>query len=294
MYNLIITSTYGAWEQSNYYLPFSRFCEHTEEKIEMLFNPFNQEAITKLKSLPTLFAYEKWSGSEAYLGQITKINLNNDNQLHFQYSLNDNIKPIQTEKLSEMDLGINEWEMNRTHWAVKDINLFKVLRDLGVIGIKNNIINRDFSTIEKQLTVTPKVFSIPNGKSNNNLVSVMMPFGQEFDHVYETIKDACHTIGLECKRADEIWMDSTIIQDVFNLIYFSAVVIVELSGRNPNVLYETGVAHTLGKSVIPISRDEGKLPFDLAHHRVLKYLPNAQGLKEMKNKLEKRLLSLTY
>lgn len=127
---------------------------------------------------------------------------------------------------------------------------------------------------------------------NPSLVSVMMPFSGGFETVYATIQSACKEVGLKCERADDVWEESTIIQDIFNLIFRSAIVIVDLTGRNSNVLYETGIAHTLGRPVVPISQSLDALPFDLAHHRTLAYLPNEQGLAEMKKKLERRLRNL--
>jgi hypothetical protein len=77
------------------------------------------------------------------------------------------------------------------------------------------------------------------------------------------------------------------------LIYRSSIVIVDFSGRNPNVFYEAGIAHTLGKNVIPITQRIEDIPFDLRHHRVLEYLNNREGLQELKKGLEKRLEVLT-
>ncbi len=94
---------------------------------------------------------------------------------------------------------------------------------------------------------------------------------------------------MSCYRADDLWNNSTIIQDVFELIYCSSVVIVDFSGKNPNVFYEVGIAHTLGKNVIPITQSIDDIPFDLRHHRTLKYLNNSEGLEELRKGLEKRL-----
>jgi hypothetical protein len=117
----------------------------------------------------------------------------------------------------------------------------------------------------------------------------MMPFSMEFNDVLETIKTACSDVGMFCYRADDLWNNSTIIQDVFELIYCSSVVIVDFSGKNPNVFYEVGIAHTLGKNVIPITQSIDDIPFDLRHHRTLKYLNNSEGLEELRKGLEKRL-----
>lgn len=142
---------------------------------------------------------------------------------------------------------------------------------------------------ERRVTFAPYVFQIPDGYVELDLVAVMMPFAMEFTAVYEAIKRATSDCGLRCLRADDIWEDTTIIQDIFALIYRAQVVVVDFSGKNPNVMYETGIAHTLGKHVVPISQSLDDVPFDMRHHRVLKYLSNQEGLAKLSLDLASKL-----
>ncbi len=87
-------------------------------------------------------------------------------------------------------------------------------------------------------------------------------------------------------------LNSVIIQDIFELIYSSSIVIADLSRKNPNVFYEIGIAHTLGKPVIPIAQNIDDVPFDLRHHRVLTYYDNGEGRVALRNDLESRLITL--
>jgi len=80
-----------------------------------------------------------------------------------------------------------------------------------------------------------------------------------------------------------------VIQDIFSLLLRSSTVIVDFTGRNSNVMYETGIAHTLGKLVVPISQSLSDVPFDIVHHRVLKYLPNTEGYADLTSKLKAKL-----
>jgi hypothetical protein len=77
-------------------------------------------------------------------------------------------------------------------------------------------------------------------------------------------EDQC---GLNCDRADNIWKESAVIQDIFGLIYRSYIVVCDFTGKNPNVFYEAGIAHTLGKHVIPITQHADDIPFDLRQGR---------------------------
>lgn len=141
---------------------------------------------------------------------------------------------------------------------------------------------------ERKISFSPNVFSIPDGGVEEDLVAVMMPFAG-FDSVYHSIKTACASTGFRCLRADDIWDDSSIIQDIFSLIYRAKIVIVDFSGKNPNVMYETGIAHTLGKTVVPLAQIVQDIPSDMVHHRALIYLRNGEGLAKLEADLQKKL-----
>jgi len=146
---------------------------------------------------------------------------------------------------------------------------------------------------ERKITFAPNVFQIPDGSVELDLVAVMMPFSMEFAGVYDTIKRACTRASLRCVRADDVWEDSTIIQDIFNLLFRAHVVVVDFTGKNSNVMYETGIAHTLGKHVVPITQSIHDVSFDMHHHRALKYLSNAEGLRVLEGALANKLMQFS-
>jgi AbiJ N-terminal domain 5 len=144
----------------------------------------------------------------------------------------------------------------------------------------------------RTITFSPSVFEIPTDSIDEHLVSVMMPYSSNFDSVYTSIKTASSLAGYQCLRADDIWESSTIFQDIFSLIYKSKIVIVDFTSKNPNVMYETGIAHTLGKIVLPITQNIEDIPSDMGHHRALKYLNNDQGCQKLQQHLVEKLRSL--
>jgi hypothetical protein len=141
---------------------------------------------------------------------------------------------------------------------------------------------------EKKITFSPSVFSIPDAEMEDDLVAVMMPFAG-FDNVYSAIKNASESAGFRCLRADDIWENATIIQDIFSLIYRAKIVVVDFSNKNPNVMYETGIAHTLGKTVVPLAQVLQDIPSDMVHHRALLYLNNGEGLQKLETDLSSKL-----
>ena len=81
-----------------------------------------------------------------------------------------------------------------------------------------------------------------------------MPFGAAFKPLYQALTEAVTPLGMRVQRADNIWDHDAVIQDIVSLIARSSVVVCDLSGKNANVFYEAGIAHTLGKDVILITQ----------------------------------------
>ncbi len=96
---------------------------------------------------------------------------------------------------------------------------------------------------------------------------VLMPFSKEFDDVYKLgIKPACENAGAYAERVDEQIYQDSILQRIYNQIAKADIVISDMTGRNPNVFYETGYAHALGKQVILLTSHSEDKPFDVEHY----------------------------
>jgi|TARA_R110002020_G_scaffold141463_2_gene313153 hypothetical protein len=279
MFNLLVTGASG-WSSSRDVMSQGRTLEFTAGHIEQRFMRENALDIDAVIRLPTLFACENsWDGNHipARVGTLTRIQLLGG-EYHLEYVLDPDIPPIPNEVLfgaAARDLDINTTasisESSRNHWSIKDVDLFRTILKY-----------------QSGFRVQPKEFSIPNVGVDSSLVAVMMPFGG-FDSVYQAIRSACSDAGLNCLRADDIWENSSIIQDIFSLIYRAQIVVVDFSNKNPNVMYETGIAHTLGKTVIPIAQAIQDIPSDMVHHRALIYHNNGEGLQNLESELTEKL-----
>lgn len=101
---------------------------------------------------------------------------------------------------------------------------------------------------------------------------VIMPFGGEFDPIYSLfIMQALTEAGYRVVRADDIRNHQNILKDVLAGIIESELVVADLTGSNPNVYYELGVAHAFAKRVILLTQKLDELPFDLKSYRVITY-----------------------
>lgn len=119
----------------------------------------------------------------------------------------------------------------------------------------------------------------------NDLVFVLMPFEQELTNIYnEFIKTTVEEKGMICRRADDITSNNAIIYDIWKSICEARFLIADISTLNPNVMYELGLSHAIGKETILIHQEGSltKLPFDIAHIRILNYKNTATGGKDLK------------
>jgi hypothetical protein len=103
-------------------------------------------------------------------------------------------------------------------------------------------------------------------------VFVLMPFDKEFDDVYKLgIKPACEKAGAYAERVDEQIFHESILQRIYNQIAKADIIVADMTGRNPNVFYETGYAHALGKLAILLTKNSEDIPFDLKHYPHIVY-----------------------
>lgn len=114
---------------------------------------------------------------------------------------------------------------------------------------------------------------------------LIMPFLPELRNVYDYIQEIVENhCGLKCIRPDKISGSNRITNDIWRDISESKFVIADLTGRNPNVFYETGIAHALRKPVVLITQNpEEDIPFDIREIRYLQYAPDS--LADIKGRL---------
>jgi hypothetical protein len=76
---------------------------------------------------------------------------------------------------------------------------------------------------------------------------VVMPFSSELSYVYRVIKELVEGNGMTCVRADEVFVAEPAIEEIRRQISQADLVIVDFTGRNPNVYYEAGLADAWNK-----------------------------------------------
>ena len=126
-------------------------------------------------------------------------------------------------------------------------------------------------------------------------IFVIMPFADEFTAVYEDIIHSAVTpLRLTIKRGDDPFTTSpSIMQEIWSMLNACHLVIADCSGHNPNVFYELGIAHTLGKPVVLITQDISNQPFDIRGTRAIAYSTHIKDRKQSIAKITEAIQKLT-
>jgi hypothetical protein len=103
-----------------------------------------------------------------------------------------------------------------------------------------------------------------------------------FDPVKLVVKEAAVSSHFECEVTGDLETAGDIMDQVWQGIRGADTVVADITGRNPNVFYEIGLAHALGKEVILISQDS-TAPFDIRSSRLITY--DSTDLESLKTKL---------
>lgn len=248
----------------------SRMFEYTDREIKRLFVQDDEPDLNALCELPTIMVKEFGPHAGEQIARIGYVDFPS-----MCPKINNPILCFPSNLLIEKHILPKDasWGGEHTGWSVIEGDPFKMLFGDGVPD-------------------TVGMGSCPI--VNEGQVAVMMPFSDDHsvDPVYKAIREGVEAAGKSAKRVDEIMTATKIPDDVKELIRTSSAVVIDLTGLNPNVVYELGFADGIGKKAILIQ--EGKvsgLPFDFAASRVFAYERNQVGLQDLSEKLKRVIQS---
>jgi hypothetical protein len=139
------------------------------------------------------------------------------------------------------------------------------------------------------------VFGDPSRRIDWPQVFVLMPFSPELAPVFEDhIKKVATSMRLTVARADDFFTTESVIGDIWSAIFHALAVVADCTGRNPNVFYEIGIAHTLGRDTVLITQSKEDVPFDLRHLRYIQYDFTPRGTQALEKRLRETMATLVW
>lgn len=170
----------------------------------------------------------------------------------------------QRERLENLAIQANN-NLVGTYLRFGDLNHLLIANSYSDVYISRNVV--DYSFFEG-LGLDPTGLAV-----EDKFVTCLMPFNKQYRKIYSTIQDVCSTNGCSCHRSDDKFLPNDILKYTMELILRSQVIVAVLDGRNANVYYEVGIAHSIGKTVILVSNASKfkDTPFDVKGTRFILY-----------------------
>jgi hypothetical protein len=174
-------------------------------------------------------------------------------------------------------LGTEDWRSARSR-IVTD------LRTTGLDTFLEEFRNSAARLKQDVLFLGPeRLYGPPQDRAASRQAScfIVMPFSQPWSaDVHRLLARACESAGVRPVRGDDLFTPTDILEDIWQSINAADFIIADITGRNPNVLYELGIAHTLAKPVLILSKEAADIPIDLATRRVILYGQRADAWRE--------------
>jgi hypothetical protein len=169
--------------------------------------------------------------------------------------------------------------------VIKETGLWSTIRD--AFGGMNLDEAAMISRHSKGMAVAP-VFGRPQPLPADQQIDVfvLMPFKAKLEKIYSNhIKKMAEDLGLRILRADEIFSPRPFMEKVWDGICAAQLILADCTEKNPNVFYEIGMAHTVGKKVVLITRSDKDIPADIKHFDYIPYIYDPEGVETLIEKL---------
>lgn len=160
-------------------------------------------------------------------------------------------------------------ENNRPKGEINDTGLWSKIRvAFGGMSLSEVTL---LSKHSNGMAVTP-VFGRPKSPEVKTDIFVLMPFNGEMNNIYVNhVKKLGKKLNLNIQRADDFYSTKPFMEKVWEGICSSQLIVADCTQQNPNVFYEIGIAHTVGKKVILITRSADDIPSDIKHFDTILY-----------------------
>lgn len=132
---------------------------------------------------------------------------------------------------------------------------------------------------------------------------IITPIGEDGSETFRMAKGVIESVikpilrknGFgDIKPAYEILESGMIGNQIVDRIVNDDLVIANLTGNNPNVMYELAIRHAAAKPIIHICEFGTKLPFDIKDNRTIFYKNDMLGTKELMEGLDRFVKTVDY
>lgn len=198
-------------------------------------------------------------------------------------------------RLDEYNFQHVEYKKERADIEEKILELQKMINCNDTLWQDNHhllisAVNQQANNTERERIGFEREFGIDYNKAvNNQQVFMLMPFNQQAYKIYEHCLILTKKLGLKLIKSDDYIIEGDLLKHIIKNIVESEFIIANIDGKNPNVFYELGIAHSLGKKTILISNYKPEeIPFNIKNRYIIFY----QNTEELVRKLEKSIIDI--
>jgi len=240
---------------------------------------------------------DEFFGNAAFILLSLRDNLISDwKSICEMFKINPNISDIRNVQLEQQlkylkEAGFIEFK-GKKNKIIGQITLSEQWKKIqGALGI--DLPKLVFMKSENSIIIQP-IYGIPKKTDEFFDIFVLMPFAKQYTSIYKDhLKKVSKELGLSIGRADDIFSTDSIMLDIWSGIMNAKWIIADCTEKNPNVFYEIGISHTVGKKVVIITQDVNDLPFDLRHIRTIIYNTSQEGLHYLEQQLKSTITGVT-
>lgn len=200
--------------------------------------------------------------------KITELRIISDDQKHAEGKILEWIEEMKTGGLSYNQMAIDLTGGTKP-MSIGAYNAAISYKEIAAFYLRTDYDEDTADPIPGTETLIP--LKKETSQVDKNIIFVIMPFAPLYDEIYHWIEDTANAEGMTCLRADKEIFIGGIMDKVRENILKAGIIIAELSEKNPNVYYELGLSHAIGKNVIMLSQGLDSIPFDLKHLKMVLY-----------------------
>lgn len=164
-----------------------------------------------------------------------------------------------------------------TFWMSQRVGIFSIPTDfvddklVNLINLNTIIKNMDNVFTKGEMIVKPNPFFIRNNNYEVKPKQIFLVISFSLlDNIKQIITNILEPDGYTIVSAKE--QDGQVLfQDIWDLLNQSEIVIVDFTGKRPNVYLEFGMAIVLGKPIIAITQNEKDIPSDVTNIKYIVY-----------------------
>lgn len=138
---------------------------------------------------------------------------------------------------------------------------------------------------------------MPQGEARSARCFLALPYLSVSPLVRRAIEESAEKAGFEVVSPDRLAMRpaSTVQEVVVGEIARADCLIADMTGRNPNVFFELGLAQAMGKAIFLVidKSASDNMPTDLRGYQYLTYETTGSGLSDLRNRLGHALRDYT-